>query len=312
MRFELGGGKDFIEETVRQFLSDKARVLDIESTRLHSGYQAVDLFRHRILVESEGRQEYSSVITKMASGNERRVMNRLFDQGANVPFNKAGDLNSDHRALLCIQDVDYKTNYQNLDIGMLQHKEMQALAYIHNRNRGLQEELSWLPRINRAYIETIIDGVWRPAWEETQHNERFVETFGTYISEVNAISEKIVDELEALWKDEATHTLIHNDLNPGNVLVHNNDDVMFIDWEEARYGSLFLDIPMRVDRSQAGEYREVLASLGWVLPANTFEQRYRAASRYLGLRYMTWSLGAWLQDSGTEGGLRRYLDMVIV
>lgn len=297
---------------MRQFLSDKARVLDIESTRLHSGYQAVDLFRHRILVESEGRQEYSSVITKMASGNERRVMNRLFDQGANVPFNKAGDLNSDHRALLCIQDVDYKTNYQNLDIGMLQHKEMQALAYIHNRNRGLQEELSWLPRINRAYIETIIDGVWRPAWEETQHNERFVETFGTYISEVNAISEKIVDELEALWKDEATHTLIHNDLNPGNVLVHNNDDVMFIDWEEARYGSLFLDIPMRVDRSQAGEYREVLASLGWVLPANTFEQRYRAASRYLGLRYMTWSLGAWLQDSGTEGGLRRYLDMVIV
>lgn len=66
---------------MRQFLSDKARVLDIESTRLHSGYQAVDLFRHRILVESEGRQEYSSVITKMASGNERRVMNRLFDQG---------------------------------------------------------------------------------------------------------------------------------------------------------------------------------------------------------------------------------------
>lgn len=36
MRFEIGGGKDLIEETVRQFLSDKARVLDIESTPLHS------------------------------------------------------------------------------------------------------------------------------------------------------------------------------------------------------------------------------------------------------------------------------------
>lgn len=139
-----------------------------------------------------------------------------------------------------------------------------------------------------------------------------METFGTYFSEIDAVSGKIVDELEAVWKDETTHTLIHNDLNPGNVLVHNNDDVMFIDWEEARFGSLFLDIPMRVDRSQAGEYREVLASLGWELPADTFEQRYRAASRYLGLRYMTWSLGAWLKDPGNEAGLRRYLDMVVV
>ncbi|WP_341346635.1 phosphotransferase [Paenibacillus sp. FSL H3-0469] len=312
MRFEIGGEMSLIEETVREFLCETARVLDIESTPLQSGYQAVDLFRHRILVESEGRQEYSSVITKMANEIERRVMNRLMDQGANVPFNRAGNLDSDHRGLLCIQDVDYQTDYQNLDIAMLQHKEMQALAYIHNRNRGLQEELAWLPRVNRAYIETIIHGLWKPAWEEAKHNERFVETFGTYISEVNAISGKIVDELEAVWKDETTHTLIHNDLNPGNVLVHDNDDVMFIDWEEARYGSLLLDIPMRVDRSQAGEYREVLASLGWVLPADTFEQRYRAASRYLGLRYMTWSLGAWLQDPGTEGGLRRYLDMVIV
>lgn len=312
MRFEISGRMDLIEETVRQFLSDKAKVLDIESTPLHSGYQAVDLFRHRILVEIEGRQEYSSVITKMANGIERRVMMRLLDQGANVPFGRAGNLDLGHRALLCIQDVDYKTNYQNLDIGRLQHKEMQALAYIHNRNRGLQEELSWLPRVSHAYIETIIDGLWRPAWEEAKHNERFVETFGTYFSEIDAVSGKIVDELEAVWKDETTHTLIHNDLNPGNVLVHNNDDVMFIDWEEARFGSLFLDIPMRVDWSQAGEYREVLASLGWELPADTFEQRYRAASRYLGLRYMTWSLGAWLRDPGTEAGLRRYLDMVVV
>ncbi|WP_256706972.1 hypothetical protein [Paenibacillus sp. FSL R7-0337] len=40
MRFEIGGGKELIEETVRQFLCETARVLDIESTPLHSGYQA--------------------------------------------------------------------------------------------------------------------------------------------------------------------------------------------------------------------------------------------------------------------------------
>lgn len=36
MRFEIGGGMDLIEETVRQFLSDKAKVLDIVSPPLHS------------------------------------------------------------------------------------------------------------------------------------------------------------------------------------------------------------------------------------------------------------------------------------
>lgn len=40
MRFEMGRGMSLIEETVREFLYETARVLDIKSTPLHSGYQA--------------------------------------------------------------------------------------------------------------------------------------------------------------------------------------------------------------------------------------------------------------------------------
>ncbi|MGE7094481.1 phosphotransferase [Lysinibacillus sp. NPDC048646] len=48
--------------------------------------------------------------------------------------------------------------------------------------------------------------------------------------------------MEVILNDESSHTFIHNDPNPGNVLVHNNDDIFFIDWHEARYELLFLDI----------------------------------------------------------------------
>lgn len=301
---------DLIQKTVKQFFSETATVLDIESTPLNLGYQAVNLSRHKVLIETQSEQEYISLITKMANRTERRVTCRLFEQKANVPYSRTHDIDSDDRTLICFQDVDYKTHYQSLDIAMLQQKEIHTLAYIHSRNHGLYEELSWLPRVKRDYIEKIIYGIWKPAWEEAKQNEQFMETFGTYISKVEAVSGSIADELEVVMNDEATHTLIHNDLNPGNVLVHNNDEVMFIDWEEARYGTLFLDIPMRFDLPQAREYRRVLASLGWELPTEGFEQKYRVASRYLGLRYMTWNLGAWLRDSSAKDELQKYLDKV--
>lgn len=108
----------------------------------------------------------------------------------------------------------------------------------------------------------MIYGRWKPAWEEAKNNEQFIETFGEYIPEVEAISNSITSDIEVVLNDESSPTLIHNDLNSGNVFVHNNDDVFFIDWEEARYGSFFLDIPLRFEFNKAREYREVLASLG--------------------------------------------------
>lgn len=67
------------------------------------------------------------------------------------------------------------------------------------------------------------------------------------------------------------HTLIHNDLNPGNVLVRRNTEVYFIDWEEARYGSLFLEFPLRcTTRGHAVRYRDYLSELGIPFPESLF------------------------------------------
>ncbi|WP_379163114.1 phosphotransferase [Paenibacillus sp. sgz5001063] len=301
---------ELIQETTKQFFSKTAIVLEVESTPIHVGYQAVDLSRHKVLMDDQGTKEYVSLITKMANKTERRILHQLYTQSANVPFSRTHDLDSDHRALLCIQDVDYKTNYQSLDFEMLQKREMHALAYIHRTNHGLSGELSWLPLANRSHIEEMIYGQWKPVWEEAKNNEQFIKTFGHYIPEVEAVADSIVNDMEMVWNDEHSHTLIHNDLNPGNVLVHNNEDVVFIDWEESRYGSLFLDIPLRLELHTAREYREVLASLGLEIPVDRFEKLYRIASRYLGLRYMTWNLGTWTNSPYAKDGLQKYLNMV--
>lgn len=95
-------------------------------------------------------------------------------------------------------------------------------------------------------------------------------------------------------------------------MVHNNTDVFFIDWKEARYGSLFLDIPLRFHTSeQIEEYRELLDAKGIEIPDRHFNQLYCIASRYLGLRYMSWNLGAWTSNSHAKEGLKKYLDMVV-
>ncbi|MGN7764849.1 phosphotransferase [Paenibacillus sp. 22594] len=309
MKLEANGILELIQESTKQFISNTAMVLEMESTPLNTGYQAVGLSRHKVLIDDEGTKEYISLITKMANTTERRILHRLFLQSANVPYSRTHDLDSDDRALLCIQDVDYKTNYQSLNFEMLQEKEMHALAYIHKMNHGSREELSWLPFANYDHIEQMIYGRWKPVWEEAKHNEQFMETFGQYIPEVEAVSGSIVNDIEVVLNDERSHTLIHNDLNPGNVLVHNNDDVFFIDWEEARYGSFFLDIPLRFELKQARAYQDVLASLGLETPVDRFEQLYAIASRYLGLRFMTWNLGAWTNNSSAKEGLQKYLNM---
>lgn len=74
----------------------------------------------------------------------------------------------------------------------------------------------------------MIYGRWKPAWEKAKKNEQFLETFGKYIPEVEVIANSIVNEIEVVLNDENSYTLIHNDLNPGNVLVHNNDHHVFL------------------------------------------------------------------------------------
>lgn len=253
-----------------------------------------------------------SLVSKNATKIERQVLTRLYSQNANVPFSLSFGSVIEDRALICLQDVDYQTDYSNLNISLLKQSEPKALSHIHISNFGLRKELSWLPEVDSPHIEKMLYERWKPSWQVAKVNEQFTDVFGEYISIVEDVSNTILEDIQHVINDEQSKTLIHNDLNPGNVLVRNNTDVTFIDFEEARYGSLFLDIPLRCRTfEQLEEYRRLLAAKNIELPDDHFNQMFAIASRFLGLRYMSWNLGAWASTQAAKDDLQKYLDMVV-
>ncbi|MFC7680150.1 phosphotransferase [Paenibacillus sp. GCM10028914] len=300
-----------LHETIKKYMDPSADILSIESKPIHIGLQAVALHRHSIHLKNRESMPIS-LVTKYATRLERRVLNRLYLQQANVPFMLTNGSEEEERALVCIQDVDYTSDYSNLNIEALQQKEIKALSHIHTSNFGHENDLTWLPRVDRDHIEAMINIRWKPQWQAAIKNEQFLDIFGDYIPSVEAAAATIFQDIVDVMIDENSYTLIHNDLNPGNVLVHNNSDVFFIDWEDARYGSLFFDIPLRCSTpEQIESYRVLLAARGLEFSDHRFYHLYTTAARYLGLRYMSWNLGTWASDSKAKEDLRKYLNMVV-
>jgi thiamine kinase-like enzyme len=242
-----------IQATIARFISPNAEILSINDHDLAYGVSAVALKRHEILLRDDNHGRSINLISKKASLIERLVLNRLNDQSANVPFSFTSNMTSNNREYLCMQDVDYETDYSNLDIELLQTKEQLALAHIHSVNFNKFHELSWLPFLDLRYIESVLNEKWIPSWDNAKLDSDFISNFGDFITEIEKSAEHIVKDIGKVLRDEGSHTLIHNDLHPGNTLVYKNRDVYFIDWEEAHYGSLYLDVALRFRDISSGE-----------------------------------------------------------
>lgn len=317
---------ELIGNTIYCFISPEIQVLDVENIPLKGGLQAIGLSRHIIhwrMKEGTARDVSGitcpavetpdiSLYSKQATFIERSALSRLYSQSANVPYSLSNYPLNEGRSLLVIQDVDAGTDYSRLNIPKLQDNELQALAYIHRANLGCRGDLPWLPKIDEPYVSRMVEEQWRFSWTHAKDNPAFALTFGAdVISEIEKAAGSIVRQLAPVIHDAGTYTMIHNDLNPGNVLVHNNEDVYFIDWEEARYGSLFMDIPMRcVTLEQARAYRTYLGNLGLYIPESRFAELFSIASRYLGLRFMCWNLGVWEHNDQAKTDLLKYMKMV--
>nr|WP_145402195.1 phosphotransferase [Paenibacillus xylanexedens] len=308
--------QNLLQRTIKEYIHPAVKILNIETTPIHSGTQAVHLMRHHVQFKVPDQILSISLVSKQAARIEQRVLTWLYSQKANVPFSLSSWSVSDHleaeeRSLLCIEDVDYQTDYTNLDIGLLQKREIKALSHIHISKLGQKKALSWLPEIDTCYVEKMIGEYWKPQWQAAKQDEQFIELFGDYIPIVESAADAILKDIQHVLNDQSSQTLIHNDLNPGNVLVRQNTEVIFIDWEEAKYGSLFLDIAMRCRTpEQMNDYRDLLSAKSIEFTDHHWNQLYTIASRYLGLRYMTWNLGAWTTQSNAKDQLRGYLDMV--
>ncbi|MBP1993024.1 phosphotransferase family protein [Paenibacillus eucommiae] len=301
-----------INETLKLFVSSEAEILKVEEQAIAKGFSAEDIVRHKIIIMDNKEEKVITFITKRSTLIERRVLSRLYKQSANVPFNFSYNYESDEPSTIYMQDIDFDTDYSKLNIEKILRSEYKLLAHIHSKNYGLKDDLAWLPVADRVYIIKMLDERWKPFWDKALENEQFLETFAAYIPEIKAVAALIIDDMEIVINDESSHTLIHTDMHPGNVLVGSNDDLYFIDWEEAHYGSFYFDIPLRFNTYEKAEkYRQELVLQGIEIQQNYFAERYKVASRYIGLRYMAWTLGSWENNHHSLESLQSYINMIV-
>jgi hypothetical protein len=78
------------------------------------------------------------------------------------------------------------------------------------------------------------------------------------------------------------------------------------------WGPLYLDLPHHhCTLAQAEHYRCALATRGNAVPSDIFDAHYRVAARYIGLRYMWWTLEYWLSDPTQTAWVEHYIGLVI-
>jgi hypothetical protein len=76
-------------------------------------------------------------------------------------------------------------------------------------------------------------------------------------------------------------------------------------------GPFSIDLPHHhCTLTQAEHYRQALAAHGHTIARQDFAERYRVAARYIGFRYMWWTLDYWREDPTQTPWVQHYLDLV--
>ena len=301
--------------TLQRFVAPDAQIVQVASQPLSGGMSGSAVARHAVQYASAAGAATVSLITKAADSHEWRALQHLQSQRQpNVPFAHSAGVAQGERLQICMQDLGDRTRPTSLDpISAAElAAEAEGLAAIHAANFVPHAQLGWLPAIDAGYIQDMLFvRAWQPAWQAALADERFVTVFGDEIPRVEAAAATIVADVRALLNEPESQTLIHADLNPSNVLVYGGRPY-FIDWQTAMYGPFYIDLPHHhCTLEQAEHYRLALAARGRPIARGDFAERYRVAARYIGLRYMWWTLEYWREDPSQTAWVRHYFGLVL-
>ena len=300
--------------TLQRFVADDAQIVSSTSIPLQGGMSGSAVARHTIQYTAARGASTISLITKDADRHEWRVLQHLqSQQQPNIPFAHTIDTGDDERLQICLQDVGDQNRPTSLDpiTDTELAREAAGLAAIHAANFQPQAALDWLPAMSSSSIhDMLFVRAWRPAWERAVADPHFATAFRATIPRIEAAAATIVADMQALLNEPAAQTLIHADLNPSNVLVDHGQPY-FVDWQTAMRGPFYIDLPHHhCTLTQAEHYRQALAAHGHRVSRQDFAERYRVAARYIGLRYMWWTLDYWREDPTQTPWVQHYLDLV--
>jgi aminoglycoside phosphotransferase (APT) family kinase protein len=296
-----------------RFVAPFTRVTAIDTLPIDEGVSGARINRVGVSYTStNGSPGYTQFVLKKCPNVERRVLARLQAPPRHVPYSVSATTDNDGRGVVCMQELGMTQRPDSLSpiTPELQRREAQALADIHANNLNAPD-LGWLPTADRSdYQWAIEQQFFRWAWDKAIANSTFTARFVSYLEAVQETAAHIVDEMVDLGADPRWTTLVHTDINPSNVLVL-CDQPYIIDWDTARQGPLFLDLPHHLStRDQAEDYRLALGTAGVQIDPDEFSSLYRIAARYTGLRYIWWTLEAWHSDPAMDIWVEHYLRMI--
>ncbi len=287
--------EQLLEQTIRRHVRADGRVVSVATRPMRErerGYSGAHMERHEVgYRDAHGAIYRASLVTKDASLTERRVLERLAAQGQCVPYSYTLDLTTNRSALVCQQDLDGDALDGSSSVGTV-WQVARCLARIHAANLGRADELAWLPRAAQAYVEDVILADFRQQLALTVEHPAFAAEYGETARRMEEVTQPFLVVMGTLWTEGDSLTLIHADLMDDHVLIHAGRPYL-IDWGQARYGSLYLDLPNIFTPDTVLLYQDALAELGHDIPTEEFMRRYREAGRYPGFKYMGFLLSLW-------------------
>jgi hypothetical protein len=241
----------------------------------------------------QGQQTYDTLVTKSAGLLERRITQMLADQQCAVPPVVIPDLTAVDRAPIFMPLLNPQPPlHMGHPQSPLTRSIADGLAGIHAANR--QKSREWLPQVSNDFARRLWLYAWRERWEENMTDRDFAAEFGSYTKRLEDAMQQLLSTLRALTAEEDTLTLLNVDLGPEHIRFW-RDEARFIDWEQAGYGTLYLDVPNYFTIETALIYRDALAKHGYEIPVMDFMERYHEVGRCMGLRYLGYSLWCWAQ-----------------
>lgn len=243
--------------------------------------------------DASGNIAKQVMVTKAATLLERRIMHHLTAQQCAVPPVYIPDVSSEGQLPIYMPFLDECPSLaDNHPDRPLTRSAADGLAGIHARNR--KNPPPWLPHASDDFLRRLWLYAWREEWEKNLKDAEFAAEFGRCTEPLNSAMEQFMHTLEALTAEGDTLTLLNVDLTPAHPRLWRGE-IRFIDWQQSAYGTLYLDLPNHFTVETALTYRDALARHGYEIPVLDFMERYREVGRYMGLRYLGFSLWQWGQ-----------------
>lgn len=286
---------------------EKRRVLHVEEQPGGEQGASGSQVRYWTVTSSDPRGDThgETLVTKDATPLERQVVQLLWSQGCAVPPVYIPDPDGEARAPIYMPFLEPRPS---LDLGHpdspLTRSIADGLAGIHVANR--LRPPAWLPPVHPDYRDRLWLHAWRTQWEANLAQPEFAAEFGSYTARLDAALERLLAALAALETEGTSLTLLNVDLIPDHIRLWRGG-ARFIDWQQAAYGPFYLDLPNHFLVETALVYRDALARHGHPVPVVEFLERYHAVSRYMGLRYLGYSLWRWAQGGAEREAGRWFL-----